>query len=429
MAQMNTSKDGSHPISDAPTEEEASVIEDEGHASGDEEPMQEKWRNHVGFWILGLTNNFAYVVMLSAAFDILGGQLGHEKVDMTKGYSCNPHSTGVILLADTLPTLAIKWIAPFYMQSLNYNFRVALTVLFALASFLMVALCNNVALALFGVCCASVSTGFGELTFLSLTSHFRSTVVSSWSSGTGGAGVSAAFVYAGLTSIGVSPKLSILLMLVVPALMAFGYWGLLRPSHDLNPKSGQASTSFLKKRRSDATTSLTLIQKLHLIKPLIKYMIPLFCVYLAEYTINQGLFELLYYPSSSMNHSEQYRWLQFCYQFGVLISRSSGNIVKIDKIELLAALQYANFIVLYLEVYYRFIPSIWITLAMSLFEGLLGGAVYVNAFYRVSIEVQPEYREFSMGAASMADSCGITLAGLISMPLHKYLCKYGKTPR
>jgi len=36
MAQMNTSKDGSHPISDAPTEEEASVIEDEGHASGDE---------------------------------------------------------------------------------------------------------------------------------------------------------------------------------------------------------------------------------------------------------------------------------------------------------------------------------------------------------------------------------------------------------
>lgn len=30
--------------------------------------------------ILGLTNNFAYVVMLSAAFDILGGQLGQKKV-------------------------------------------------------------------------------------------------------------------------------------------------------------------------------------------------------------------------------------------------------------------------------------------------------------------------------------------------------------
>ena len=49
----------------------------------------------------------------------------------------------------------------------------------------------------------------------------------------GGAGVSAAFVYAGLTSIGVSPKLSILLMLVVPALMAFGYGTSLIPLHKL----------------------------------------------------------------------------------------------------------------------------------------------------------------------------------------------------
>ena len=39
----------------------------------------------------------------------------------------------------------------------------------------------------------------------------------------GAAGVSGAFAYAGLTSIGVSPKQSILLMLVVPVLMAFGY--------------------------------------------------------------------------------------------------------------------------------------------------------------------------------------------------------------
>lgn len=29
------------------------------------------WRNLLSFWLLGLTNNFAYVVMLSAAHDIL----------------------------------------------------------------------------------------------------------------------------------------------------------------------------------------------------------------------------------------------------------------------------------------------------------------------------------------------------------------------
>lgn len=30
-----------------------------------------KWRNIIAFWIFGLCNNFPYVIMLSAAFDIL----------------------------------------------------------------------------------------------------------------------------------------------------------------------------------------------------------------------------------------------------------------------------------------------------------------------------------------------------------------------
>eukprot|EP00794_Sanderia_malayensis_P019299 gene19299-21221_t len=119
---------------------------------------------------------------------------------------------------------------------------------------------------------------------------------------------------------------------------------------------------------------------------------------------------------------------QFCYQFGVLLSRSSVYCFKIEKIELLTAFQYINFIVLLLEAYYRFIPNVWITLGISLFEGLVGGAVYVNAFYRVSTEVESKYREFSMGAASMADSTGITLAGLVAIQLHNYLCSNAKSP-
>ncbi|XP_069782977.1 battenin-like isoform X2 [Narcine bancroftii] len=33
-----------------------------------------RWRNLSGFWILGLCNNFSYVIMLSAAHDILSKQ-------------------------------------------------------------------------------------------------------------------------------------------------------------------------------------------------------------------------------------------------------------------------------------------------------------------------------------------------------------------
>lgn len=41
---------------------------------------QEKrqWRNLVAFWILGLCNNYGYVVMLTAANDIIAEQEGDE---------------------------------------------------------------------------------------------------------------------------------------------------------------------------------------------------------------------------------------------------------------------------------------------------------------------------------------------------------------
>ena len=46
---------------------------------------------------------------------------------------------------------------------------------------------------------------------------------------------------------------------------------------------------------------------------LLQYMVPLFFVYLAEYMINQGLFELLFYHGTrlgrlQLGHMAQYRW-------------------------------------------------------------------------------------------------------------------------
>lgn len=34
-------------------------------------PDVHKWRNILSFWILGLCNNYGFVVMLSAAYDII----------------------------------------------------------------------------------------------------------------------------------------------------------------------------------------------------------------------------------------------------------------------------------------------------------------------------------------------------------------------
>ena len=55
-------------------------------------------------------------------------------------------------------------------------------------------------------------------------------------------------------------------------------------------------------------------------------------------------------------------------------------------------------------------------------EGLLGGAAYVNTFFRISEESQQSDKQFSLGIASLADSSAIGLAGLAALPLHNLIC-------
>ena len=50
--------------------------------------------------------------------------------------------------------------------------------------------------------------------------------------------------------------------------------------------------------------------------------------------------------------------------------------------------QFVNLLVFLLVVLYQFIPWIWIVFLLILWEGLLGGAAYVNTFYKVSNEVK-----------------------------------------
>lgn len=70
-----------------------------------------------------------------------------------------------------------------------------------------------------GVCCASISSGFGEITMLQLTSFYSKHTVSAWSSGTGAAGLFGSLSFTLLTSVfDVSPRTAILILLFIPVL-------------------------------------------------------------------------------------------------------------------------------------------------------------------------------------------------------------------
>lgn len=68
------------------------------------------------------------------------------------------------------------------------------------------------------------------------------------------------------------------------------------------------------------------------------------------------------------------------------------------------------------------VPSVYLVLAIIFWEGLLGGSTYVNAFYNMARDVHPVYREFSMGAVALADTLGITVAGVSALFITPALC-------
>ncbi|KAK4312350.1 hypothetical protein Pmani_016215 [Petrolisthes manimaculis] len=419
--------------------------EGEGGAGGEdnnnkEGRRKEKWQNLAAYWFLGLTNNFAYVVMLSAAHDILSRNFTpHDHVMYGNGTSnntnprdCNIMSTGAILLADIIPSLVIKIIAPFFV--LHVHFRVSLVVVLGSASFLLVGLATSRMMAIFGVICAAAGAGLGETTLLAYSANFHRDVVSTWSSGTGGAGVFGAISYAGLTSAGLTPRSTVLLMLIVPAIMGLSFWVLLQ--HPDQTKCfrrcmrGNGRQEEEEEERSildttDLHPSLSFRQKMSVVPSLLKYMVPVALVYVAEYVINQGLMELIYFPDDNawLNHHEQYRWYQVMYQVGVLVSRSSVNCFTIYHIWKMSVLQWLNLVLFLTCAIYWWISSIWLVFLLIFWEGLLGGAAYVNTFYRISQEVDINHKEFAMGITSMSDSLGVTLAGFIAIPLHNVICK------
>ncbi|KAH7701439.1 Protein CLN-3.2, partial [Aphelenchoides avenae] len=387
---------------------------------------------------------------------------------------CSPISTGSVLLADILPTLFIKLVAPFTLHSVPYGIRHLVVVLCQASSFLIVAYSDNLFLALMGVCFASFGSGLGEISYLSLASNFPRDVISGWSSGTGAAGILGALTYAILTDrafLAMTPSHALLFMLIVPAVFALTfshmlqspptvhrvvlwrpetYWiprgGVRRPFDAISPAS---STEDLyrplmaeealapspvredvdedSRHRRNSNVHLALSAKIRLIKPLLRFMVPLSVVYFAEYFINQGLVELLVFDCAhgfGLNVASQYRWYQVLYQLGVFVSRSSIRVLTIRAsfLPVLSVLQLLNALLFFGDAQHPFIGHIVIVFVLVLYEGLLGGSAYVNTFNAVHQQVPRSSREFSMGFVAVADSLGIVLAGFLAIPAHNYIC-------
>lgn len=118
-----------------------------------------------------------------------------------------------------------------------------------------------------------------------------------WASGSGLSGLAAALSYAALSDIGFSPKITLLLMLVIPLLQFVAFLMIKEPNNlDLLSSFSESTASLINDHieQSDATGEiseplLNISQKLQYSPKLLKYFICLLINFFCEYLINQGL--------------------------------------------------------------------------------------------------------------------------------------------
>ncbi|KAF7714039.1 Protein btn1 [Penicillium ucsense] len=414
----------------------------------------------VAFWLFGLINNVLYVVLLSAALDLVGP-------DVPKG---------VVLLADIIPSFGTKLIAPYFIHLVPYSIRVILFVFLSVLGMLVVATSpsytdgGTIGMKIAGIVLASLSAGGGELSFVGLTHFYGPFSLAAWGSGTGAAGLIGAGAYALATSaLKFSVQATLLASAILPALMALSFFVVLprgamqtdtsaahgyrstaqeEDAIDESPHAGgrEADSDEEERLLRDPVHAVDAYKPVHvrgsttwwsqfrlnfaLLQGLfIPFMLPLLLVYIAEYVINQGVSPTLLFPLDRTpfeNFRAFYPAYNAIYQAGVFISRSSTPFFRVHHLYIPSFLQIVNLGLLTVHAMFDFIPNVYIVFMIIFWEGLLGGLVYVNTFAEIADRVPKQDREFSLGATTVSDSAGICIAGFLNHVLGRPSTRFRK---
>ncbi|KAI5980685.1 CLN3 protein-domain-containing protein [Pisolithus marmoratus] len=294
----------------------------------------------LSFFVLGLINNALYVIILSAALDLV------------------PPSTpkGIIAFCNIAPGLFANFGWSYMLKGkVRYTRRIVGCSLLSFIGMLAVALHESLFSRLMGISLASFSSGIGTVTFLQLSTTYSPAAIGGhcigyWSSGTGAAGLFGSFLWWKLRGLGVEVGIGI--SSLFPFVIPLTYFLLLpRPAAFLDPTTSivysalplddpeiptidtSEGSSLLGIAPKAESVFLTTADKWRLLEPMIpKYMLPL-----SKYTLWRD-----YYPL----------W-QLVYQTTVFISRSTISIgippIPVRLLSLPAVVQLAILITLAYE--------------------------------------------------------------------------------
>jgi len=174
-------------------------------------------------------------------------------------------------------------------------------------------------------------------------------------------------------------------------------------------------------------------QRFDLVLSLWPYMIPLFTVYVAEYTLQSGTWTVIGFPVTNRESRDTfYEYSNWMYQAGVFISRSSGIffLAPMTVLWLMPILQVVN-VGIYWAVaanqqtnndsdsdeynHNNFFYDPAFLYGVAFYTGLLGGAVYIHGYLRICKDLPLAHREFALSATSLAECLGIVVADFFGL--------------
>ena len=275
------------------------------HSRFADQPGHPRARLIASFFLFGVLNNILYVIILSAALDLV------------------PPSTpkGLVAFFNIFPSLTTKLLWPYLVPgNPQYARRILVCTAASWSGMVLIAAVDSTTPRLLGIGMASFSSGFGEMTFLQLsttlpTPRLSRDALSAWSSGTGGAGIGGAALWWILRGLGVRRGLGLASFL--PFAFPAVFWLLLPrfpPSGEdhmdgvyaehgqaqgqpifavdeddasRHSEEGHGARKVFISQAPRAQVVLTAQEKIALAKPMIlRYMLPLFLVFAFEYIIN-----------------------------------------------------------------------------------------------------------------------------------------------
>jgi len=296
------------------------------------------------------------------------------------------------------------------------------------------------ALCLVFVIVIGTSCSFGESVLLAHMRKYSPDIVSGWSSGTGMAGVGGSLGYLLFIAANLNNKEIFYILAPLGAVYcALFFLGLVPPPRSIS-EIGESPPPLLDGTRSERislvnnmvseepppTETLMPQQKnttryIYCLKLVWWNATQLMLVYFFEYVASVGgsasAQPAEYETSSNWFLRNSYAILAFCYQLGVLISRSSLNFFKVKKVEIITILQGINMVYWVLQAKYLMLKGpgeIWILFGLMVYVGLLGGGSYVNIFYLVlnDPKIAPIDRELCVNITAIFVNVGITLSSV-----------------